>query len=269
MPSSSRRSGFRLPWTAEETDGDGAVSTASADATSAAAESPASAVEHSDAPTATSQSAATAETKDEPMTAADESTQPSAEPASTSAGQTDARAAREPAGGDNPFLRNLVDAMRHVAEETRAKSVVDLHERIEQRVAELRTASEERGNAMRKLADDEVAAVATWERTEVERIEAEAKRRSEERRARLETELAEDARRTEQEIEETKRRARAYESELDSFLAQLGEIRDPAEFVSAAQRMPPPPLGGDTAPSAPSPAASGAWPSVSGRQASS
>jgi hypothetical protein len=115
---------------------------------------------------------------------------------------------------------------------------------------------------MRELADDEVAAVATWERTEVERIEAEAKRRSEERRARLETELADDARRTEQEIEETKRRARAYESELDSFLAQLGEIRDPAEFVSAAQRMPPPPLGGDTAASAPSPAESAPSPAA-------
>jgi hypothetical protein len=143
---------------------------------------------------------------------------------------------------DNPFLHNLVEAMRHVAEETRSKSVVELRASVDDRIRELRSASEERAGAMRKLAEDEVAAIGAWEETEIERVRAEAKRRSEERRSKLDTEVADDGTRTEQEIDQTKQRATAYEAELDAFLASLAEIRDPAEFVATAQRMPAPPL---------------------------
>lgn len=148
---------------------------------------------------------------------------------------------------DNPFLRNLVDAMRHVAEETRSKSVVELRASVDDHIRELRSASEDRAGAMRKLAEDEVAAIGAWEETEIERLRAEAKRRSEERRVRLDQEVADDASQTEREIEQTKERATAYEAELDTFLAKLAEIRDPAAFVTAAQRMPAPPLSSPSA----------------------
>lgn len=148
---------------------------------------------------------------------------------------------------DNPFLRNLVDAMRHVAEETRSKSVVELRASVDEHIRELRSASEERAGAMRKLAEDEVAAIAAWEETEIERLRAEAKRRSEERRVRLDKEVADDASQTEREIEQTKERATAYEAELGAFLSKLAEIRDPAAFVTAAQRMPAPPLSSSSA----------------------
>lgn len=148
---------------------------------------------------------------------------------------------------DNPFLRNLVDAMRHVAEETRSKSVVELRASVDDHIRELRSASEDRAGAMRKLAEDEVAAIGAWEETEIERLRAEAKRRSEERRVRLDQEVADDASQTEREIEQIKERATAYEAELDTFLAKLAEIRDPAAFVTAAQRMPAPPLSSPSA----------------------
>lgn len=161
--------------------------------------------------------------------------EPKAQPVMTEDHPTDA-------DGDNPFLRNLVEAMRHVAEETRSKSVVELRASVDDHIRELRSASEDRAGAMRKLAEDEVAAVSAWEEAEIERVRTEAQRRSEERRARLDTEVAEDAAQTERDIDQTKERATAYEGELDTFLAKLAEIRDPAEFVSTAQRMPPPPL---------------------------
>ena len=234
MTSSSRRSGFRLPWTAEE--GDDAEQ--ALNGKTATADAP--------APTATPASATSVESA--------AATPPSADPASTPAasGQngTPKHAKAETAMNedqqtdisDNPFLRNLVDAMRHVAEEARSKSVIELRASVDEHIRELRSASEERAGAMRKLAEDEVAAVGTWEETEIERIRAEAKRRSEERRARLDKEVADDATQTEREIEHTRKRATAYEGELDSFLAKLAEIRDPAAFVDAAQRMPAPPL---------------------------
>ncbi|MEO8510952.1 MAG: hypothetical protein ABI534_06880 [Chloroflexota bacterium] len=235
MTSSSRRSGFRLPWTAEE--GDDAEQALNGKPVAAdaprAGETPQSATAVASAviaPPATDPAPT-------PAASAQKNGMPTNAEATTAMNedhQTDA--------SDNPFLRNLVDAMRHVAEEARSKSVVELRASIDDHIRELRSASEERAGAMRKLAEDEVAAVGSWEETEIERVRAEAKRRSEERRTRLDTEVADDASQTEREIEQTRERATAYEGELDSFLAKLAEIRDPAAFVTAAQRMPAPPL---------------------------
>lgn len=253
MTSSSRRPGFRLPWTAEETNGNGEASAENAGtaiANGEASTSRAPVASSTDAPKegassgtavppATGSAAAAAmkgpmNRPDDATAEAEEAATPSTHPAAPSGAPT--------VSGDNPFLRNLVEAMRQVAEETRSKSVDELRSGVDGRIGALRSASEDRAAAMRKLADDEIAAVGTWETTEIERIRLEAKRRAEERRTRLENEIAEDARRTEQEIEETKRAATAYEGELDTFLASLSGIRDPGEFVAAAQRMPAPPL---------------------------
>jgi hypothetical protein len=235
MTSSSRRSGFRLPWTAEEGDdaeqglNGNTVATDAPDAgeTPQSATAVASAVIAPPATDPAPMPAASAQKHGMPTNA-------KATTAMNEDHQTDA--------SDNPFLRNLVDAMRHVAEEARSKSVVELRASVDDHIRELRSASEERAGAMRKLAEDEVAAVGSWEETEIERVRAEAKRRSEERRARLDTEVADDASQTEREIDQTRERATAYEGELDSFLTKLAEIRDPAAFVTAAQRMPAPPL---------------------------
>lgn len=234
MTSSSRRSGFRLPWTAEEGDeAEHATNGQPAAVEAAAAEvsKPAAAIE----PTV-------------PTTPATEPAPTSTAPGHKNGTPLNTKATtamnqdQQTDPTDNPFLRNLVDAMRRVAEESRSKSVVELRASVDDRIRELRSASEERAAAMRKLAEDEVAAIGTWEETEIERVRAEAKRRSEERRARLDKEVADDASQTEREIEQTKERATAYEGELDGFLAKLTEIRDPIEFVTAAQRIPAPPL---------------------------
>lgn len=143
---------------------------------------------------------------------------------------------------ENPFLRNLVEAMRHVAEEARSKSVAELRTTVDERIRELRSASEERAGAMRKLAEEEIAAITAWQEAEMERIRSEARRRSEDRRAQLERELDQDDRSTEQEIEATRARASDYEAQLDAFLERLADIHDPAAFVAEAERLPAPPL---------------------------
>lgn len=248
MTSSSRRSGFRLPWTSDEPE-DGAESAEPANAPAAPPEAmttipvahaaPAETGAHAatTAPaSAEERSAATdAADGDEPdaVAAAEERSAPIEAPAAV--------AAESEGAGENRFLRSLVDAMCHVAEETRSKSVLELRTGVDDRIRGLRASSEERASAMRKLAEEEIAAVATWQETEIERIHTESKRRSEERRTRLDLEIDEDAQRTETEIDQTKRRATEYEAELDAFLVRLADIDDPARFVVEAQRMPPPP----------------------------
>jgi hypothetical protein len=231
-----RRAGFRLPWTAEgeETDREHATSD----------------VEVDDVPP--SDSAA--------VPAADGSAMnvPAVVPAdnaavdATTAAAQGAEAPPEDAaeGESTDFLRDLVGAMRGVAETSRDASLSELRTAIDGRLEALGIQAAEAESDLRRRAELDLEGVADWERTEIERVRSESEHKRETRRAKLEQQLGEHRTATERDAEATRSRLAEHERDLAAFFAQLGEITDPAAFVAAAKRMPraPEPTGGSPAP---------------------
>ena len=167
-----------------------------------------------------------------PATDRDAETTPDAVPAAAAA------AAAPPA---DEFMRDLVAAMRKVADEARDTGVSDLRTRAEEQVRQFEADAERRRNDLRERAEQDVAEVGEWERSEQERITTEAEQRVVARRSRLDQQLAADTTRTEAETKAIRDRVAEYERELDGYHAQLIEINDPAAFAAAAKRMPAPP----------------------------
>lgn len=274
MTANQRRPGFRLPWS-PETGGSAAEDDSSAPAAEASNQSPPSttaanpaksvanpesvtkpaeaepsgesgAVGASDAPAP----AADLNTTDETATAQEASTEPEPAKADDEAAPT----ATAESGGDD-FLRDLVAAMRHVADEARKTSVSELRSQADEHARSLETDAEGRREELRARAEADVAGVSDWANAEAERIKAEAEARVVARRARLEQQIGAETAKTEGETKAVRGRVAEYERELGAFHTQLAEINDPAAFAAAAKRMPrPPTLTGTSVATAGSPA---------------
>lgn len=218
MTQNPRRTAFRLPWGEERDRSDEQPQDEPAlGGQPQAAEAPSAAV--SPAPPASSVSA-------------------TPEPATADASPSQA--------ASSDFLRELVGAMRAVAETSRESSVAQLRGAVESRVEELRARAGQEVEDLRRRSELDVTGIGEWERSEIERVRAEAERRREARRAQLEQQLADHQATSDREVEATQRRLADYERELAAFMAELADINDPTAFVATAKRMPPPPsLGGE------------------------
>ncbi len=153
-------------------------------------------------------------------------------------------------------MRDLVDAMRKVAEEARGTSVAELRSKADEQVRHLEGDAQRRQEDLRSRAEADVAGIGEWATAEAERIKQEAEQRVIARRSQLDQQLSSDASRTEAETKALRDRVAEYERELDGYHAQLSDINDPAAFAAAAKRMPQPPsLAGSPAPAVPEPVA--------------
>jgi hypothetical protein len=217
MTSNTRRPGFRL-WggdSADEPEGSATDQPAEQDA----------------------MDAASAEGSPVDATAEGPSTEASAsEPKPAPASQPEP-ASPESAG----FLASLVGAMRSVAEETRETGLAELRAAVDARVSELERDAMARADEIRRQADADVAGIADWQRSETERIAREAETKTATRRQQLEQQLADSQASSEAQVAATRARLADHERELRAFFSQLSEIKDPASFVAAAERMPRPP----------------------------
>ena len=279
MNANQRRPGFRLPWSSEDEPGaeppsDAPPSEGSAVTTPAVppAAGPAAAKPAVPGPTPITASP-TPEVAAEPAAKADvaatdtpaaeaEAPAAAASTAATPALAPDAPAAEAPlieptpvapaddAGDD--FMRDLVSAMRRVAEETRDTGLADLRARADEQVRLLEADAERRQEDLRARAEADVDAVGEWAKAEAERITREAEQRVVARRAQLEQQLAGDTQRTEADTRALRERVSEYEREMAAYHGQLSEIKDPAAFAAAAKRMPRAP---ELAPATPAPAA--------------
>ena len=224
MTANQRRPGFRLPWSSEE----------EADATRATDAAPEATASADDASTSPSPHAAptvdATPTADQAVAAAATTTPPAA------------TAAEGEPGPPQEFLRELVTAMRRVADETKATGLADARARADQRVTQLEAEGERRRQELNSRAETDIAAVGEWAKAEAERIKAEAERRVAARRTQLDEQLAADRARGEAEAKAVQDRIGEYERELEAYHAQLAEISDPAAFAAAAKRMPRPPV---------------------------
>jgi hypothetical protein len=131
--------------------------------------------------------------------------------------------------------------MRGVAESSRDTTVAEFRQSVEARIEELKAAAAERAADLRRRSELDLGGIGDWERSELERVRAEAEQRRKARRELLEKELAEHEAAGERELEALRARLDDYEREMDGFFAKLGDITDPGAFVAAAKRMPPPP----------------------------
>jgi hypothetical protein len=249
MALNPRRPAFRMPWTGEsESEEDqpaqqaDAVERAAADAEGAAeAGSPSAELE----PTTLSETVPSGTNGSAP----DAAPPLAAAPASTPEESAE-------------FLRNLVDAMRGVAETSRDASVGELREAVDTRIAELQAGAAETADELRRKSELDVAAVGDWERSETERIREEAERKRNDRRAQLERQLGEAQAATDRDVEATRKRLADHEQKLTAFFAELSNITDPAAFVVAARKMPQAPELTAPAPAASPPAPSAATPAA-------
>jgi len=241
MTANQRRPGFRLPWSSESDAATGAGEPATAEPATSAA--PNDAAGHDAAAPA----------------ASTDPTQPPAEPSpggdaspsgATTVSPPAPRGASGPSAQPGPtddFMRELVTAMRKVADEARQHGLDELKARAEEQVRQLEAGAERRRQELKERAEADLAGIGEWARAEAERIKAEAEQRVVARRAQLEQQLAGDSARTESEARAVRERVAEYERELEAFYAQLAEINDPAAFAAAAKRMPAPPRLGNPA----------------------
>ncbi|HET9416553.1 MAG TPA: hypothetical protein VFP30_03335 [Candidatus Limnocylindria bacterium] len=138
-------------------------------------------------------------------------------------------------------MRDLVSAMRRVADEARQAGMTDIQATADEQVKRLEADAESRRAELRARADADVAGIGEWAKAEAERIRKEADQRVVSRREQLEQQLAAETARAEAETKALRDRIAEYQRELDAYHAQLAEISDPAAFAAAAKRMPRPP----------------------------
>ena len=170
MTANQRRPGFRLPWSpeSEEAASEDTVATVEPDASSQPA-TPAAETDGGAEAVATGQAAAA-----EASAPSAEPEQPSdATPPPTDGQAESAGPAAEPAGEE--FMRDLVAAMRGVAEEARDAGVSDLRARADEEVRRLESDAERRQEDLRQRAETDVAGIGEWAKAETERIKSELK----------------------------------------------------------------------------------------------
>jgi hypothetical protein len=249
MTANQRRPGFRLPWSpdADDTAADSDAAAPESEATPGEAEGEVSDV----ADPAATEAAVEEPASEAPVTPAgdvsegapgNEATTPAAaattEPASEPSAELPAPAAATTSETGDDFMRDLVAAMRGVADEAREAGMSDLRAHADEKVHELEADAGRRQDDLRSRAEADVTGIGEWERAEAERIKTEAEQRRVARRAQLDQQLAADTSRTEAETRAVRDRVTQYERELTAFYAQLTEITDPAAFAAAAKRMP-------------------------------
>lgn len=240
-----RRPGFRLPWSSE-----GEESSAVAASEAPAQSEPPTQAAATDAPSAPEAASApeTTQAADRPVAAAASETaepakpsEPTAAPAEASAAAAPAPATAAEAEASPDFMRDLVAAMRRVADEARQAGISDVRATADEQVKRIEEDAESRRTELRARADADVAGIGEWAKAEAERIRKEADQRVVARREQLEQQLGAETARAEAETKALRDRIGEYERELDAYHAQLAEISDPAAFAAAAKRMPRPP----------------------------
>lgn len=146
--------------------------------------------------------------------------------------------ATTPASAAPEFLTSLIDAMRRVVEASRDSKLTELKAAADAQTGQLDAKRTEREAALRELSELDINGIGAWERSEIERIRAEAVSRVAARREQLDKELADLVASTEAERAALWGRADAYEKQVSTFMEELAGINDPTAFAAAAGRMP-------------------------------
>ena len=259
MATTDAKAGFRLPWSSDRssTDATETEETPTADATALPVEQadsagwptngaiPHDATATTDAPEATEPTAETVDTTGETTeTLTEQTAETEAEPS-----MAETESATEPVtavrfhSGKKPskFLADLTKAMQTAAEDARALALSQLQADAKNHIEQIHGRSATEAADLRRVADDDVAAVREWSKAEIARIREETEGKISERKARLETEVEHHAAVIEREIEAVQGTVAGFEADMATFFERLLAEEDPTQFATMAERLPEPP----------------------------
>src|SRR5579862_5053999 len=141
----------------------------------------------------------------------------------------------------NPLVAGLVKAMRDAARTARDETTARMRADATTRVDQIRAESVAAGVALKKQADEDVAGIREWSKSEMARIKAETESRITARRADLVKQTQAQAADAMQYMDEVRSSIAAFETEMERFFDMLLAEEDPARLATLAERLPEPP----------------------------
>lgn len=139
------------------------------------------------------------------------------------------------------FLAELARAMQAAAERERDRIAEVVTQEAAQHVEKARIRASAEAEELGRLAEEDVARINDWSKTEIDRIRRDAHRRTDERRKSLEVYLAKHDSIIATEIGGVDVAIRSYRAELDRFFDDLTGSTDPADIARRADLLPTPP----------------------------
>jgi hypothetical protein len=139
------------------------------------------------------------------------------------------------------FLAELARAMQAAAERERERIDEVVTKEAAEQVEKSRSRAVAETEELRRLAEEDVARIKEWSRTEMDRIRRDADRRTEERRKNLESYLAKHESIIATEIAGVDTAIRGYRASLDRFFDEFTSSTDPADIARRAGSLPTPP----------------------------
>lgn len=232
MASTDAKSGFRLPWSTDRTESDEQAETTQA-------EQPA--VDQSESQSE-SETPTMIETAPTPSNEAvqDEPAVPTQATAATPAATPGRKA--------NKFMADLTRAMQVAAETARADTLERFSAEAKAHIESIHASTSDASTELRKMADDDIAAIREWSKQEIARIREETDERVTHRKEKLEREIEAHAAEIEGRIERVQARVASFEADMATFFERLLAEDDPTRFASMAETLPePPPFDADAA----------------------
>jgi hypothetical protein len=141
----------------------------------------------------------------------------------------------------NPLVAGLVKAMRDAARAAREETTARMRADAAARAEEIRLEATAAGSALKKHADEDVAGIREWSRTEAARIKQETDTRIAARKERLLKDAQAHAAAAERLNADLKTAIAAFEGQMDRFFDRLLQEEDPARLATLAERLPEPP----------------------------
>ncbi len=241
MATTDARTGFRLPWSADRSDTDQpeqSTPDAEARATEPTPDVRVDPMTGSGWPEADRQGPARPEPAPATTTPPVAGTGPAA--ASASAGHTSPATAAP--RKQNRLMADLSRAMQAAAEVARQESLGRLQADAKAHVEGIHAESATQSAELRRRADEDIAGIRDWSKTEIARIREETEQRMTARKAGLELEIEDHAARLERRIEGIQAQVVAFEAEMSAFFEGIATEDDPTRLAALAENLPEPPL---------------------------
>jgi hypothetical protein len=139
------------------------------------------------------------------------------------------------------FLAELARAMQAAAERERERIDEVVTKEAAEQVEKSRSRAAAETEELRRLAEEDVARIKEWSRTEIDRIRRDADRRTDERRKNLEAYIVKHESIIATEIDGVDSAIRGYRAALDRFFDEFTSSTDPADIARRAGSLPAPP----------------------------
>jgi hypothetical protein len=144
-------------------------------------------------------------------------------------------------GKSTRFVAELVRAMQAAAEQNRDGLMAQFRSDSKTFLERVTERAGVEANELRRVADEDLAAIREWSKAEIARIKAESDERVAERRNDLNRQLEEHTSLVELQMQKLRARIQGFEDEMERFFARVNSEQDPSALAATAQAMPQPP----------------------------